>query len=141
MRLVLLSLSTLLLAAGCQEDAQPAQQLQQTRWMLSQVEDFPINLSSYTDSYRTYVQFSPDNTTTGLSPCNSFSGTYSLHTSNGKLAISQQTATQTSCAVQALENRYLNALPRTVRYELVGKELRLYEDGLAKPHLIFTAAQ
>ncbi len=130
----------LLLLGSCQKETRPAEQLQQTRWMLSQVDDFPITLSSYSDSYRTYVQFGADNTTSGLAPCNSFTGTYSLDASTGKLAIGKQTATQTSCPVQTLETRYLDAFPRTVRYELSGKELRLYETGSTKPHLVFTAA-
>ncbi|NVO86608.1 META domain-containing protein [Hymenobacter terrestris] len=139
MRPRLLLPGILLLLGSCQKEARPAEQLRQTRWMLSQVDDFPITLSSYADAYRTYVQFSAYNTTAGLSPCNSFTGTYSFGASTGELSISNQTATQTSCPVQTLETLYLDALPRTVRYELSGKELRLYETGSMKPHLVFTA--
>ena len=142
MRLLLFSAGIFLFLSGCQKDeAQPAQPLQQTRWMLAQVEDFPITLSSYSDSYRTSVQFGADNTTAGLSPCNSFRGTYSLNPATGQLTISSQVAPRTACPVQTLESRYLDALPRTVRYELAEKELRLYENGSTTPHLVFTAAQ
>ncbi|WP_071595171.1 META domain-containing protein [Hymenobacter aerophilus] len=141
MRSILLSAGTLFLLSNCQKEPQPIQQLQRTHWMLSQVEDFPITLSSYSASYRTSVQFAPDNTTTGLAPCNSFTGTYNSDSSTGKISISQQAATKISCPVQTLESKYLDAFPRTVRYEVVGQELRLYETGATKPHLIFTAAQ
>lgn len=140
MRPFLLLAVVLFVLNGCQKDVQPTPPLQQTRWMLSQIDDFSISLSSYSDSYRTYVQFGTDNTTSGLTPCNSFVGTYSLNTSTGRLSIGGQAATQTSCPVQDLETRYLAAFPRTVRYEVVGQELRLYETGTPKPHLIFTAA-
>lgn len=141
MHLRLLPAAILALLGSCKQEVSPAPELQQTRWMLSQVEDFPITLSSYSDSYRTYVQFGTDNTTTGLAPCNSFGGTYRLTTSPGALSISQQASTRVGCPVQSLETRYLEALPRTVRYEVVRDELRLYEAGTTTPHLLFTAAR
>ncbi|UOQ65835.1 META domain-containing protein [Hymenobacter volaticus] len=109
-----------------------------TRWRLTQVEETPLWTSSYSDTYRSYIQFTRQNTTTGLGPCNSFSGTFSQGNTAGQLTISQQASTKATCATQTLEDKYLNALPRTVRYEISGKELRLYDvSNSLRPLLVF----
>ncbi|GAA4009209.1 hypothetical protein GCM10022408_21700 [Hymenobacter fastidiosus] len=108
--------------------------------MLVQVEDFAINLSSYSPTFNSYVQFNPDNKTNGLAPCNSFGGTYTLGRDT-RLNVSVQASTRATCAAQSIEDRYLSALPRTVRYELSGQELRLFDADSVAPILIFRAAE
>ncbi|WP_375433899.1 META domain-containing protein [uncultured Hymenobacter sp.] len=109
-----------------------------TRWMLVQVEETPIAVSSYSETYRSYIQFAKQNATAGLAPCNSFGGTFSQGSTAGQLSISQQASTRISCAALPLETKYLEALPRTVRYEINGKELRLYDaTNSLRPLLVF----
>ncbi|UOQ78688.1 META domain-containing protein [Hymenobacter sp. 5516J-16] len=113
-----------------------------TRWMLVQVEDTPLSISSYSDTYRSYLQFTENNRTEGLGPCNSFGGTYTLGASGGTLRISEQAATRINCAALGIETLYLNALPRTVSYEVKDRELRLFDaSNSLKPLLLFRAAE
>ncbi|TGE09812.1 META domain-containing protein [Hymenobacter fodinae] len=135
---LLCCLTFLPLVSGC-KDNRPESSLYNTRWMLVQVEDFPISLSSYSDTYRSYIEFTGGvDRTTGLGPCNSFGGTFSLGKEPGLLTISQQASTKTSCGALNIETRYLEALPRTVRYEIKGRELRLYDaTNSIKPLLVF----
>lgn len=108
--------------------------------MLMQVEGTPIAVSSYSPTYRSYIQFNADNKTDGLAPCNSFGGTYTLGSAN-QLTVSEQASTRATCTAQTIEDQYLNALPRTTRYELSGQELRLFDAGTATPILVFRAAE
>lgn len=133
------------LVSSCQQTTpKPASsELSATRWMLTEVEGFSISLSSYSDTYRSYIQFDAgSNSTAGLAPCNSFSGNFRLGTAAGQLTISQQGSTRATCPAQTIEDNYLTALPRTVRYEISGRELRLYDaTNSTKPLLLFTAAE
>jgi heat shock protein HslJ len=140
MRLSLLLLSVLGLLLGSCKKEEENSPIQNTRWMLVQVEGTPIAVSSYSAAYSSYIQFNADNKMNGLAPCNSFGGTYTL--GNGsQLSVSAQASTRATCAAQSIEDQYLNALPRTVRYELSGQELRLFDATTAEPVLIFRAAE
>lgn len=125
---------------GCQEkeETTPKSPLLNTRWMLVQVEETPVAYSSYSAAFQSYIQFTKQNTTTGLAPCNTFSGNFSQGSTAGQLTISQQASTRASCGAINLEDQYLDALPRTVRYEITGKELRLYDaTNSLRPLLVF----
>ncbi|WP_170170222.1 META domain-containing protein [Hymenobacter perfusus] len=139
------SLMSTCLVSSCQQDTpKPAStELSATRWMLTEVEAVPISLSSYSDTYRSYIQFDAGSrATAGLAPCNSFSGTFTQGATAGQLTISQQGSTRTTCPAQTIEDNYLAALPKTVRYEISGRELRLYDaTNSTKPLLLFTAAE
>ena len=135
---LLCGFALLVLMSGC-KDRNPESNLLNTRWMLVQVEEFPISLSSYSDTYRSYIEFTGGvDRTTGLGPCNSFGGSFKLGKEPGVLTISEQSSTKISCAVLNIETKYLEALTRTVRYEIKGRELRLYDaSNTTKPLLIF----
>lgn len=127
-----------LFCLGSCEKEEATSQLLDTRWMLVQIEETPISLSSYSDTYRSYIQFSSQNKTSGLGPCNSFSGTFSQGSAEKQLTISQQASTKATCGAISWEDKYLNALPRTARYEISGKELRLYDASYTlRPLLVF----
>ena len=111
---------------GCEKE-ENSSRLLNTRWMLVEIEETPIGLSSYSGTYRSYIEFSSQSKTGGLGPCNSFSGTFSEGSTAGQLTISQQASTRATCGAISWEDNYLNALPRTARYEISGKELRLYD--------------
>ncbi|MDU0369628.1 META domain-containing protein [Hymenobacter endophyticus] len=141
--------TTLLLAAlavltSCEENSPaPGTALVSGRWMLVAVEEMPIAVSSYSDTYRSYLQFNAQGSTTeGLAPCNSFGGTFALGAEAGQLTISPQFSTRTTCPAQTIEDNYLSALPRTVRYEISGKQLKLYDaTNSTKVLLEFKAAE
>lgn len=146
MRFALSLFCLLSLLASCQrleKNAEPAPRLENTRWMLVQVEETPVATSSYSESTRSYLEFtSADQKTSGQAPCNAFGGTYTLGSTPGVLSISSQMSTKATCPAQNLEYRYLQALPQTVRYEITGNELRLYgPDNSLQPKLIFNLAQ
>ncbi|SNC75995.1 Heat shock protein HslJ [Hymenobacter gelipurpurascens] len=114
-------------------------QLLNTHWKLVEIEGSSISTSSYSDTYRSYIEFTGGiNRTTGLGPCNSFSGSFALGAEPGLLTISPQGATKISCPALNIETQYLEALPRTTSYQIVGKELRLFDaSNTTKPMLIF----
>ena len=125
---------------GCQEkeETTPNSPLLDTRWVLVQVEETPINVSNSSNVHHSYIQFTKQSTTVGLAPCSSFGGTFSQGSTAGQLAISQQASTKTVCAALNVEDKYLNALSRTVRYEISGKDLRLYDvTNSLRPLLVF----
>jgi heat shock protein HslJ len=138
MQISLLLFGAVALLSSCKKEAADCS-LQHTRWMLTQVEDFNIMASSYAPTSRTYVEFSTDNKTAGLTPCNSFSGTYLLG-AGAQLSITAQASTRVACSVQSVEDRYLAAFPRTARYAISRQELRLYDASSTQPILIFRAA-
>lgn len=127
-----------LVCLGSCEKEEATSKLLDTRWMLVEIEETPISLSSYSGTYRSYLQFSSQNKTSGLGPCNSFSGTFSQGSAAKQLTISQQASTRATCGAISWEDNYLNALPRTARYEISGKELRLYDaTNSVRPLLLF----
>jgi heat shock protein HslJ len=103
------------------------------------VEGFPILASSYSDTHRSYIEFTAGiDRTTGRGPCNSFGGTFSLGKEPGLLTISPQASTKIACPALNIETQYLEALPRTVSYQIVGQELRLFDASNAiRPMLVF----
>jgi heat shock protein HslJ len=111
-------------------------------WMLTQVDDFPLFLSSYGPSNRSSLSFvALGECTVGLGPCNNFSGRFHLGSSPQQLSITPQIPTQVSCPVQELESHFLTNLALTARYEVNGNELRLYDASTATPRLIFRQEQ
>jgi heat shock protein HslJ len=126
------------LLSSC-EDKTADSQLLNTHWKLVEVEGTPISLSSYSDTYRSYIEFTGGvNRTTGLGPCNGFSGSFTLGEEPGLLTISPQASTRATCPALNIETQYLEALPRTVSYQIVGQELRLFDaSNTTKPLLIF----
>jgi heat shock protein HslJ len=130
---------TVLALTGCKKDSSSA--LTGKRWMLVQVDDFPLGLSSYGPTTRSYLEFNADGKrTTGLGPCNTFSGQYTLNEGSQQLTISPQSSTGATCGGQNIEDRYLAALPLTARFTVSGRELRLYDAASAKPRLVFERA-
>lgn len=139
MRNSVLLFSALTLLGSCKKEEENSP-IQSTHWMLVQVEGIPIALSSYSAAYRSYIQFNADNKMNGLAPCNSFGGTYTLGASS-QLSVSVQASTRATCAAQTIEDQYLNALPRTTRYELSGQQLRLFDASATAPIVVFRAAE
>ncbi|AIZ64861.1 hypothetical protein PK28_16435 [Hymenobacter sp. DG25B] len=132
--------------ASCQRietNVAPTATLENTRWMLVQVEETPVPVPSSSLSARSYLEFtSADHKTSGRAPCNGFGGTYTLGSRPGTLTISGQMSTRGTCPAQALEYHYLSALSQTVRYEITGNELRLYgPDNSRQPKLTFNLAR
>lgn len=134
-----------ILLGSCQDDREPtpSELLLNTRWKLVQVEETPLSVSSYSDTFRSYIRFTTGpNRTEGLAPCNSFGGTFTLGNSSGLLSISGQAATKATCPAQSIEDKFLAALPRTVGYEISGNELRLYDaSNTLRPLLVFEKAE
>ncbi|MBF9142550.1 META domain-containing protein [Hymenobacter properus] len=141
-RFLPLALLTSFALGSCEKDggAAPAASLLEARWMLTYVDEVPVQTSSYSGTARSYIEFSAlGNSTVGLGPCNNFSGRFSLG-GGQQLQLSMPIPTQTSCPVQALETRYLNNLAATTRYEISGDALRLYDGSTVAPRLVFRRA-
>ena len=128
---------------GVEKENEPFPSLENTRWMLVQVEEDIVATSSYSGSANSYLEFHPgDKKTSGMAPCNAFSGTYTLGSTPGVLRISEQASTKATCPAQNLEDHYLDALPQIVSYKITGGELFLYgPDNSLRPKLIFSKAQ
>ncbi|MDB5268656.1 MAG: hypothetical protein JWP58_1696 [Hymenobacter sp.] len=141
-RLFPLALLMTFALASCEKDeaALPTQStaLLQSHWQLTQVDNFPVVASSYSETSKSYLEFVELGTcTVGLGPCNNFSGRYSLAGGGQQLRITPQIATRATCPVQDLETRYLDNLTLTARYEISGDELRLYDATAPGPRLLF----
>jgi hypothetical protein len=141
--LLFLYLGLALLLGSCRKDSddlEPTGKLLNTRWMLIQIDAFPIGLSSYSLDYDSYIQFvGAGNQVRGLATCDALQGQFTLVASTRQLTIRQLNVAQSSCAAP-FANRYLAALPQTSRYEISGDMLRLYDAQTAQPRLIFQAA-
>lgn len=137
-RLIPLALLMTLALASCEkEEAAPPTALLLSHWQLTQIDNFPVGLSSYSEASKAYLEFVELGTcTVGLGPCNNFSGRYSL-AGGEELRITPQIATRATCPVQDLETRYLDNLALTARYEISGTELRLYDATAPAPRLLF----
>ncbi|SFP97978.1 META domain-containing protein [Hymenobacter arizonensis] len=123
-------------------EAKPQYELLETRWMLKQVDETPVMVSSFSYDYDSYIQLKRiDNRAVGLAACDAISARFALTTATKQLSLSQMGTMQSSCASPFLSNRYLSALAQTARYELEGNKLFLYDAQAAKPRLIFEAAQ
>jgi hypothetical protein len=142
--LLSLCLSTVLLLGSCRhtsDDPEPADKLLNTRWMLTQIDTFPIGLSSYSLDYNSYIQFTATgNQIRGLATCDALQGQFKLMAGTQQLTISQLNVAQSRCATTNFANRYLAALPQTSRYEISGDLLQLYDGQATQPRLIFQAA-
>jgi heat shock protein HslJ len=139
-RLRFLALLAALPLSGCEKEyAAPTDAvLLDTRWMLKQVDEFPIALSSYSETYRSYLEFSSlSQGVVGLGPCNNFSARFSFSSTPRELRITAPIATRATCPAQNWEDHYLANLPLTTRYEISGDELRLYDAERAAPRLVF----
>ena len=145
-QLTLLSLciGTALLLGSCQKttnDPEPTGKLLGTRWMLVQIDAFPLTLSSYYEDNQSYIQFATSGQhAMGLAACDAISGQFTLSAATNQLAISQLALTKGSCTSPVIGPRYLATLPQTSRYEISGNMLRLYDAQAAQPRLIFQAA-
>lgn len=139
-------LGAALLLGSCQRiasDPEPnsTSKLLNTRWLLKQVDERPVAVSSYPPDYDSYLQFvETGNQVRGLATCDALQGQFTLVAGTQQLTISQLNVAQSSCAVPYTANRYLAALPQTSRYEISGDLLRLYDAQAAQPRLIFQAA-
>jgi heat shock protein HslJ len=141
--LPLAALATLALTSCEKEDLATVDQptLLESRWILAQVDAFPLGASSYSGTSRSYLEFVDlGKCTVGLGPCNNFSGRFTLGGNGQQISISPQISTRATCPVQDLETHYLTNLALTVRYEITGKELRLYDATSATPRLVFQQA-
>lgn len=142
-RLLPLALLASFALGSCEKDdeAEPAAAtLLEARWMLTSIDDFPVQASGYSGTASSYIEFSAlGKSTVGLGPCNNFSGRFSLG-SGQLLQLSTPIPTQTACPVQTLETRYLANLAATTRYEISGDDLRLYDGPTAAPRLVFRRA-
>ena len=142
--LLFLYLGALLLLGSCRragDDPEPTGKLLGTRWMLVQIDAFPITLSSYYEDNQSYIHFATSGQrATGLAACDVLSGQFTLSASTRQLTVSQLTLTKGGCTSPVVGPRYLATLPQTSRYEISGDMLRLYDAQTAQPRLIFQAA-
>lgn len=139
--LLLLYLGAVLLLGSCQDDPKPTGKLLNTRWMLKQIDAFPIELSSYSLDDASYIQFTEaGNRVQGLATCDALTGQFTLVANTGQLTINQLAITKGGCTSPVIGPRYLATLPQTSRYEISGNMLRLYDAQATQPRLIFQAA-
>ncbi len=138
-----LSLVIALLTGSCQRhpsDPAPATGLLGIRWTLVQVDETPLAVSSYSEDYKSYIQFaSTGNQASGLASCDAIQGQFALGAGNQQLRIGQLSTSKSSCPSPYMANRYLAALPQTSRYAISHDTLRLYAPDRAKPRLVFQA--
>jgi heat shock protein HslJ len=141
--ITLLCLGFAILLGSCREkSADPAPDLINKRWMLKQVDDRSIMVSSYSQDYDSFIEFSAQgNGVLGLAACSAIKGAFTLGAGSQQIRITQLTSTAGNCEDLNFAKTYLAALPQIKRYMVQGDQLMLYDDynTAAKPRLIFQA--
>jgi hypothetical protein len=140
----LLWLGVAFVLGSCAKDSAPNAQseLLNTRWMLEQVENTPVIVSSHSDDFNSYLELSAtNNQVRGLAGCDEVGGQFSLVTSTKQLTFSQLSVKPGSCSGPTMAARYLQQLPKVTRYELESNILRLYDAQGANPKLTFRASK
>nr|GFC80297.1 hypothetical protein [Tanacetum cinerariifolium] len=131
-----------LLLSNCQrhtDDPAPNSDLRTTRWLLVQTDAMPVAVSSYSEDYKSYIQFATSgNQVVGQASCDALGAQFALG-SAGQLSISQLSLAKSSCSSPYVANRYLTALAQTSRYAISHDTLRLYDAQATQPRLIFQA--
>lgn len=100
-----------------------------TEWKVIKIEGFE-NLSASP----TMVFQKEDSKVGGFAGCNNYFSTYSL--SGNQLSFENTGSTRKMCPDMSVENVFLSILPKIARYEIVKKELYLYDQ---KDQLLITA--
>ncbi len=125
---------------GCTKDSDVDAALLSKRWMLEQVENTSIMVSSHSEDYKSYLLLAAGNQTRGLAGCDELGGQFSLVTSTRRLTFSGLTSKSGNCGGPIMAARYLQLLPLTTRYEVEGTRLRLYDAQGANPMLTFRSS-
>lgn len=136
-------LGVALLLSNCQRHADdapaPTSDLRAIRWTLVQVDANPVAISSYSEDYKSYIQFAATgNQVLGQASCDALSAQFSLGNTN-QLTLSQLNLVKSTCTVPYMADRYLAALAQTSRYAISHDTLRLYDAQATRPRLIFQA--
>lgn len=129
-RLALWMLALALLAGGCEDEVPEAMHICRTDWILKSLGPVGAETPVIADS-RVELRFACDDTFSGNSGCNSYSGRFSA-TDAGDITIGQTAMTEMACLDAALmdqEARYIGALTRATRFEREDDNLRMYYDG------------
>ncbi|HOW98315.1 MAG TPA: META domain-containing protein [Kiritimatiellia bacterium] len=122
-----------LLAAGCEDEVPEAMHICRTEWILKSLGPVGAETPIIANS-RVELRFACDDTFSGNSGCNSYSGQFSA-TDAGDITIGQTAMTEMACLDAALmdqEARYIGALTRVTRFEREDDTLRLYYNGGAE---------
>ena len=131
-----------LLLSNCRrptDDPAPALALRAVRWTLVQVDATPLIVSSYSEDYKSYIQFATTGSqVAGQASCDALTAQFALG-SNQQLTISQLSMAKSSCASPYVADRYLTALAQTSRYAISRDTLRLYDAQASQPRLVFQA--
>jgi len=111
-------------AQSGQSDVLP---LENTYWQLTSLGGQPVGAGNFGRQAHLVLQ-SGEHRLGGSGGCNSIMGSYSLE--NGELRIGQIASTLMMCPEgMTTEHDFLQALPRTVRWEVVGRQLTLRDAG------------
>jgi heat shock protein HslJ len=142
-RTCLLGCLVTLILGNCQrhasDDPAPAAELRTTRWALVQVDANPVSVSSYSEDYKSYIQFATTGSqAVGQAACDALNAQFALGSAR-QLNISQLSLAKSTCPSPYMADRYLAALAQTNRYEISRDTLRLYDAQATRPRLVFQA--
>lgn len=87
---------------------------------------YEINGKSISN-FDTFIVFNNDNTIEGNNSCNSFYGNYETGKDN-EIKFSSIVTTKVGCINNTIEKEFMNVLSQTIKYNIVGDELVLYDD-------------
>lgn len=118
------------LTGGCEDEVPQGMYICRTEWILKSLGPVGAETPIVAES-RVELRFACDDTFSGNSGCNSYSGQFSA-TDAGDITIGQTAMSEMACLDAALmdqEARYIGALTRVTRFEREEDTLRLYYDG------------
>lgn len=112
---------------SCSPKLSPDQDWGNQRWVLTELKEVPVQLSSTRKD--AFIRFSPaDKRFTGNAGCNRISGNYILEKKN-RIRLGEVISTKMSCDDINFETAFLSTLSQVNRYETSGNILLFKKDG------------
>ena len=111
--------------AACGSAAQD-KTLEGTTWKLAQMGAIPATAINQEADFFTLEFNTADTMVAGRTNCNRFFGRYELK--GKKLEFENMGMTRMACPDMQYEDAFVRMLDEVVRYEIVGSELKLYDD-------------
>jgi len=123
-KLVLLSMVFSIVSCSSSNTPTSNVPLENTKWILKTLNDKKIFIPE--SSKEAYIEFKSAGKVNGYGGCNTFFGTYT--TVKDKLNFGPIARTEMFCeAMMDVENNFMSALEKTVRYKVSGNILELYD--------------
>ena len=126
MKKIFAAAALLLAMTACGGSQKKALPLEGTTWKLAKMEAIPAKAVDAEADFFTLQFSAADTLVSGRTNCNRFFGKYELK--GQKLSFGNLGMTRMACPDMQYEDAFVRMLDEVDRYEIVGSELKLYDD-------------